>query len=190
MTGESDSKRLTVFGGSDAALAAVLLEGYLQQRTQGWSFEHVGPGTDEVGEDEVCITREGHGRRVWIWLRTPTRQRVRECLDAGPASLLSADASPADLSAALGFLEGGAAFISRSILRVLAEAEPATKYSLTPREQEVIRLLAQGASNREIAAALFVSPNTVRSHLQAIAASLGVNSRGRIAARARELRLA
>jgi DNA-binding NarL/FixJ family response regulator len=190
LTEESATNRLTVRSGAQAALVAALFEGYIQERTQGWTFEHPGSRTVEVGEDEVCITQASDGRRVWIWLTAPARHRVRECLKDGPASLLSADASEQELRAALGFLQGGPPFISRCIVQVLAEAEPTTKYRLTPREQEVVRLVAQGASNREIASALFVSPNTVRSHLQAIAASLGVNSRGRIAARARELQLA
>jgi DNA-binding NarL/FixJ family response regulator len=190
LTEESDANRLTVRSGSRAALVAALFEGYVQDRTQRWSFQHRGPESHDVGDDEVCITQDVDGRRVWIWLTAPGRHRVRECLEDGPASLLSADASEAELHAALEFLQGGPAFISRSIVQVLAEAEPTTKYRLTPREQEVVRLVAQGASNREIASALFVSPNTVRSHLQAIAASLGVRSRGRIAARARELQLA
>jgi DNA-binding CsgD family transcriptional regulator len=55
---------------------------------------------------------------------------------------------------------------------------------------DVIRLLVQGHSNSEIADGLYLSPNTIRSHLQAISAKLGVTSRAKLAARARALGLA
>jgi len=48
---------------------------------------------------------------------------------------------------------------------------------LTPREMEVIRLLAEGLSNKEIAALLFISPRTVNYHLDNIYSKLGVGSR-------------
>ncbi len=61
--------------------------------------------------------------------------------------------------------------------------------SLTPREVEVLRLIAQGASNREIAGELFITERTVKSHVTSILGKLGVKSRTQAAARARELRI-
>ena len=55
-------------------------------------------------------------------------------------------------------------------------AAPAT-HGLTPREQEVLRLLAQGRTNPEIAGELFISPRTVGKHVEGILAKLGVESR-------------
>jgi DNA-binding CsgD family transcriptional regulator/tetratricopeptide (TPR) repeat protein len=60
---------------------------------------------------------------------------------------------------------------------------------LTPREQEVLRLLAEGRSNRQIAAALFISGKTASVHVTHILTKLGVHSRLEAAARARELGL-
>jgi len=57
---------------------------------------------------------------------------------------------------------------------------------LTPREREVLDLLTRGMSNKEISHALFISPNTVKRHLQAIFAKLGVNSRAAAVAKAME----
>ena len=54
--------------------------------------------------------------------------------------------------------------------------DPAPK-ALTPREQEVLSLLAQGLANPAIAARLFISKDTVQHHLTAIYAKLGVTSR-------------
>lgn len=61
--------------------------------------------------------------------------------------------------------------------------------SLTPRETEVLRLITQGASNRDIAAALVISERTVKSHITHILGKLGVASRTQAAARARELHI-
>ncbi|NLM42147.1 MAG: response regulator transcription factor [Firmicutes bacterium] len=60
---------------------------------------------------------------------------------------------------------------------------------LTPREREVLKLIAQGMSNAEIAAALFISEHTVKNHVSNIYRKLGDNDRTRVAllARAEEL---
>lgn len=52
---------------------------------------------------------------------------------------------------------------------------------LTPRESEVLKLIAQGLNNREIAAALFISRHTVKNHVSSIYRKLGENDRTRVA---------
>jgi DNA-binding NarL/FixJ family response regulator len=72
----------------------------------------------------------------------------------------------------------------------LSTADSSTKTlpeSLTAREQEVLRLIAAGLTNREIAEALVVSPETVKKHTGSIYSKLGVSNRTQAAARAREL---
>ncbi len=56
---------------------------------------------------------------------------------------------------------------------------------LTPREREVLQLIAQGMSNAEIAAALFISEHTVKNHVSNIYRKLGDNDRTRVALLAR-----
>jgi len=60
---------------------------------------------------------------------------------------------------------------------------------LTPREQEILELVAAGLTNLEIAERLIVSPETVKKHAASIYAKMGVHSRTEAAARARELGL-
>jgi len=67
---------------------------------------------------------------------------------------------------------------------------PETGETLTPREVEVLRLLAAGASNRAIAEQLVISEGTVKSHVHRILRKLNVTSRTQAAARARDLRFA
>ena len=67
----------------------------------------------------------------------------------------------------------------------LAAGSTARDGLLTPRESEVVRLLAMGLSNLEMAEQLVVSTNTIRAHLQAISSKLGVTGRTRVIAQAR-----
>ncbi|WP_433250629.1 AAA family ATPase [Streptosporangium sp. CA-135522] len=69
------------------------------------------------------------------------------------------------------------------------EAAPNADPLLTPREQEVLRLVAQGRSNRDIAAELFISAKTVSVHVSNILGKLGVSTRGEAAAAAHRLAL-
>ncbi|WP_260613276.1 response regulator transcription factor, partial [Streptomyces sp. WAC05858] len=67
--------------------------------------------------------------------------------------------------------------------------DPAEELGLTPRERDVLRLVAAGRSNRQIAEELFISPKTASVHVSNILAKLGVSSRGEAAAVAHRLRL-
>ena len=67
--------------------------------------------------------------------------------------------------------------------------DPGAELGLTERELEVLRLVAAGRSNREIAAELFISPKTASVHVSNILGKLGVASRGEAAATAHTLRL-
>jgi DNA-binding NarL/FixJ family response regulator len=62
-------------------------------------------------------------------------------------------------------------------IRVDVAPEPQAEWTLTPRQQEVLALLVQGKSNREIAEAMGLSENTVKVHLVSIFRALGVSSR-------------
>ncbi|MBI4491542.1 MAG: response regulator transcription factor [Chloroflexi bacterium] len=83
--------------------------------------------------------------------------------------------------------------LASQLLRRLAsqpQGEPRPSIAgLTPREREVLRLLAQGQTNSEIARALSVSPSTVKSHVEHLLAKLGVSDRTQAAVRAVELGL-
>ncbi|MEO3977214.1 AAA family ATPase [Streptomyces sp. CAU 1734] len=70
-----------------------------------------------------------------------------------------------------------------------AEPSPGPVLGLTPREEDVLRLVTAGRSNRQIAEALFISPKTASVHVSNILAKLGVAGRGEAAALAHRLRL-
>jgi DNA-binding NarL/FixJ family response regulator len=78
-----------------------------------------------------------------------------------------------------------------ALSRRVGGLQPAQEPSelLTPRELEVLRLVTQGRTNRDIAAELFISAKTVSVHVSNILAKLGVTTRGEAAAAAHRLSL-
>jgi len=109
------------------------------------------------------------------WLRRARRRReAREQLRQG-LELLDDAAAPA-------FAER-----ARAELRALGDPSPAPRPrpDLTPQQVTVARLAADGATNAEIAATLFISPNTVDYHLRKVYQRLGITSRRQLAARLR-----
>jgi DNA-binding NarL/FixJ family response regulator len=88
------------------------------------------------------------------------------------------DAAAMELEAARGVFETlGAAPDLREVKSLIGTAAARDSYGLTPRELEVLRLVAAGRSNREIAEALVISEHTVARHVQNIFAKLRVPSR-------------
>jgi DNA-binding NarL/FixJ family response regulator len=124
---------------------------------------------------------------------------VYGALRAGAAGFLLKDAGPALLAEAVRAAAAGDALISPSVtVRLLrdlaaARAQAASHAPATPlsaREIEVARTIARGRTNQEIAAELVISLSTVKTHVAAIQAKLGVRNRVEIAAWAWESRLA
>lgn len=107
-------------------------------------------------------------------------------IEAGAVGYLLKDAPPAELVAAVRAAATGTTAMSGSVASRLMHREEDPGNSLTSRELEVLQLVAQGRSNREIGAALFLSEATVKSHLVHINAKLGVRSRTSAVAVARE----
>jgi DNA-binding NarL/FixJ family response regulator len=108
-------------------------------------------------------------------------------LDSGAAGFVLKDAAAEDLIAAARAVAGGAAWLDPKVAsRVLTAfrsnvrprlAAEARIEQLTDREHDVLRLMARGSTNTEIAGALFVSEATVKSHVGAIFTKLGVRDR-------------
>ncbi|GAB3419162.1 transcriptional regulator [Flindersiella endophytica] len=121
---------------------------------------------------------------------------VYGALRGGAVGFVLKDAGPALLVEAVRAASTGDALISPSItlrlLRHLTAAKAPTKQlarPLTERETEVVRSIARGRTNQEIAAELFISLSTVKSHVAGIQAKLGARNRVGIAAWAWENQL-
>ena len=121
-------------------------------------------------------------------------------LRAGALGYLLKDVSSSELAEAIRKVHSGGALIEPSIARkVLAEfsrlAEPPRRPAsdelslLSERELEILKLLAQGASNRQIAGQLYLAEGTVKNYISSILAKLNAQDRTQAALRARELGL-
>ena len=113
---------------------------------------------------------------------------VRRALAEGAAGYMLKDATPEDLEQAIKVaLSGGGNVLSPRVIQNLFEAvdgspddgatSPRATGSLTNRETDILALLAEGKSNRDISRTLFLSEKTVKAHLAAIFRKLGVTNR-------------
>jgi DNA-binding NarL/FixJ family response regulator len=110
---------------------------------------------------------------------------VYEALRAGASGFLLKDAPEEQLVAAIRIAADGGAMFSPSVTRRLIEEfsrrvspePPPALAELTPREREVLQLLARGFSNQEIAAELVVSEHTAKTHVAHILSKLGLRDR-------------
>jgi DNA-binding NarL/FixJ family response regulator len=106
--------------------------------------------------------------------------KVRGALEAGAAGYLLKDADADQVAQAIRAAPAGRMHLDPVVARLLADSLRAPRRpagSLTPREREVLMLVAGGASNRQIARTLVVSERTARTHVSAILAKLGLVSR-------------
>jgi DNA-binding NarL/FixJ family response regulator len=112
---------------------------------------------------------------------------VYRAMKAGASGFLLKDANREQLAAAVRVVAAGEALLAPAITRRLIEdfcrrpppsaASPTAADELSPRELEVLRLLAQGMSNAEIAGHLFLSEATVKSHVARLLGKLGLRDR-------------
>jgi two-component system, NarL family, response regulator LiaR len=109
-------------------------------------------------------------------------------LRAGATGYVRKDADPETLLAAVRAVARGKTYIDPSIGRKLIEAVVSDEV-LTPREVEVLRHLALGLSNKEIAAALVVGEETVKTHVGNVLAKLHVENRSQAIVQALKLGL-
>lgn len=111
---------------------------------------------------------------------------VRGVLMAGASGYVLKDEASAELVKAIRTVADGGSWVTPSLASGLISANPTVRRSahdlpLTPRETEVLALVGQGLSNREIADRLYISPHTVQNHVGNLYAKLGVDSRVKLA---------
>lgn len=107
-------------------------------------------------------------------------------VEAGASGYLLKDAPPHELIAAVRAAAAGESALAPVIATRLLDRMRAPHVSLSSREIQVLELVAAGRSNAEVAAALFVSDTTVKSHLAHVFSKLGVTSRTAAVSAARE----
>jgi DNA-binding NarL/FixJ family response regulator len=121
--------------------------------------------------------------RIVVLTSFASDDQVIPAVQAGAAGYLLKDVEPAELERALRTVHEGASLldpqVAARVLATIASGATATTgvAALTPREQEVLRLLARGLSNRRLAQELVVSEKTVKTHVSNILMKLGVDDR-------------
>ena len=142
--------------------------------------------TRMIGEDEDLA-----GVKVLILTTFEAEQSVVEALRAGASGFLGKGVEPAQLLDAIRLIADGEALLSPAatrglIARFLARPEPGSPAdpgvlsALTPRELEVLRLVAAGLTNQEIAERLFVTQATAKTHANRAMAKLGARDRAQL----------
>jgi DNA-binding NarL/FixJ family response regulator len=131
------------------------------------------------------ITAAGSSCHVLMLTTFDVDEHVYDAFRAGAAGFLLKTVSPEDLVTAVRAVHDGDALLAPTITRRLIErfvtapkpTDDDRLDTLTDREREVLRLVAQGLSNTEIAAELFVSHGTVKTHVGRILTKLGLRDR-------------
>jgi NarL family two-component system response regulator LiaR len=139
------------------------------------------PGLDGVGAMEA-LRESLPGARVIVLTSFADDDRLLPAIQAGAAGYLLKDAQPAELARAVRAAHAGEALLDPSVaarlVDVIAQApgsDPGEQ--LTPREREVLALIAQGRPNKLIARELEISEKTVKAHVGRVLEKLGVSDR-------------
>ena len=114
---------------------------------------------------------------VLLYSGVSDRGLVSDALDAGAKGFALKDAPLDDLGRALDTVAAGGLYVDPVLAASLAMKRGDERKSLSEREREVLRLLAEGGSYADIGAALFLSPDTVRAHAQRAMLKLGARTR-------------
>ena len=155
------------------------------------------PGVDGLeATRRISADEDLAGVKVVILTTFESDEYVYQALRAGASGFLVKDTEPAELLQAVRVVARGDALLSPSVTRRLIsdiasrpERPAATGKilaSLTDREREVMTLVAEGLSNDEIAARLFLSPLTAKTHVSRIMTKLGARDRAQLVVMAYE----
>jgi len=143
------------------------------------------PGLDGI-EATRRISAAGSSTRVLVLTTFDHDELVYDAMRAGASGFLLKTTPPEQLVAAVRTVVAGESLLAPVITRRLIEAfargprpgeSPAVVAELTERELEILRLIARGRSNREIAAELFLSEGTVKTHVNRIFRKLDLRDR-------------
>lgn len=143
-------------------------------------------GWDAPGEQR-SQTLDGETGAVPIAMLVANEMQAADALQAGARGVIRRDADGATLAAAIGALARGLLVISPGLTATLAPRDQSPlplADELTPRELDVVRLLAEGLPNKLIADRLGISEHTVKFHVNAILGKLGAHSRTEAVTRA------
>lgn len=149
--------------------------------------------TDGTGADAAAAIRQVRPETRSIFLTREDSDAARfAALESGASAFIHKSRAAQEVVEAIRVVAGGGSlFTPRSIAQLLSSRREidAQLERLTPREKEVLRLMAEGISSRDIAKELGISYTTVRTHIRSLGSKLGVHSKLEAIVKARELAL-
>ncbi len=149
--------------------------------------------TDGTGADAGLGIRQVRPDTKLIFLTREDSDAARfAAIEAGASAFIHKSQAASEVVNAIRTVAaGGTLFTPRTIATLLNKRREmdAQLESLTPREKEVLRLMAEGTSSRDIAARLGISYTTVRTHIRSLGSKLGVHSKLEAIVKARDLGL-
>lgn len=145
----------------------------------------LGAGMDGVATTAV-LRAQSPAPAVIILTTFDRDAEIIGAVEAGAAGYILKDASPETIVGSIHAAADGQLVLAPEMAQRVVEGMRRPRPRLTDRETDVLKLLATGAANKEIARALFVTEATVKSHLVHIFAKLNVENRARAIAVARE----
>jgi DNA-binding NarL/FixJ family response regulator len=131
------------------------------------------------------LSDEGSTTAVILYTGHGERSLLLEALDAGARGFLVKEAPLDDLARAIRTIGGGGTYVDPALAGVLAGPQAAERLpTVTKREREILRLLADGMRNEEVARQLSISPLTVRTHVKNAMQKLEADTRTEAVAKA------
>lgn len=140
---------------------------------------------DPPGPAATCAALKERNRNGHIVILTAFAEMdlIRQCLAAGADGVLLKDTEPGELIKRFRHLAAGTRVIDPRVAQILADEMVSTLRGetdhvvLSPRERDVLELLAEGCSNRQIATRLFIAETTVKGYVATLLGKLGADSR-------------
>jgi two-component system, NarL family, nitrate/nitrite response regulator NarL len=149
--------------------------------------------TDGTGADAGTAIRQVRPDTRMIFLTREDSDAARfAALEAGASGFIHKSRAAAEVVDAIRVVAGGGTlFTPRAISTLLNKRREVESQleKLTPREKEVLRLMAEGIASRDVAGKLGISYTTVRTHIRSLGSKLGVHSKLEAIVKARELAL-
>ena len=134
------------------------------------------PGVDGIAATRL-IKQRHPDIRIMMLTTFDDRPNIQQALSAGADGYLVKTDKISDIPGKLRIMMDGTGVLGPDVLKKLAAPENPALNKLTQRERDIARLVAQGLTNKEIAAQLFLSEGTVRNNIVVIMEKLGVTNR-------------